>query len=202
MNVGTSKQAGEGDRVSTKSLLGCSTSVALATGPTDEEKHETCAQCTPVRNDTIHFHTELQSFCALLCIMAHERIIKMFFRSCRLVFRMSTNVSYKRRTLPETSIAHATGIGFISSVDVSMLHESATVRETSTANLTAERFNTSVSSKMFPQSRTLRKSLVANFTTKRLITCVCPRMEHQMRTLRETFLAHFTTERFLSCMDS
>ena len=38
MNAGTSKQAG-GDRVSTivLTLLGCSTSVALATGPTDEE---------------------------------------------------------------------------------------------------------------------------------------------------------------------
>jgi len=34
--VGTSKQAG-GDTVSTISLLGCSTSVALAAGPTDEE---------------------------------------------------------------------------------------------------------------------------------------------------------------------
>jgi len=36
-NVGTSKQAG-GDTVSTISLLGCSTSVALAMGPTDEEE--------------------------------------------------------------------------------------------------------------------------------------------------------------------
>ena len=36
-NVGMSKQVG-GDRVSTISLLGCSTSVALATGPTDEEE--------------------------------------------------------------------------------------------------------------------------------------------------------------------
>jgi len=34
-NVGT---GGRGDRVSTISLLGCSTSVALATGPTDEEE--------------------------------------------------------------------------------------------------------------------------------------------------------------------
>jgi len=34
-----SKQAG-GDRVSTISLLGCSTSVALATGPTDEEEED------------------------------------------------------------------------------------------------------------------------------------------------------------------
>jgi len=34
--VGTSKQVG-GDRVSTISLLGCSTSVALAMGLTDEE---------------------------------------------------------------------------------------------------------------------------------------------------------------------
>ena len=40
MNVGTSKQGGGGDRVSTISLLGCSTSVALATGPTDEEEEE------------------------------------------------------------------------------------------------------------------------------------------------------------------
>ena len=39
MNVGTSKHAG-GDRVSTISLLGCGTSVALATGPTDEEEEE------------------------------------------------------------------------------------------------------------------------------------------------------------------
>ena len=31
-------QTGGGDRVSTISLLGCSTSVALATGPTDEEE--------------------------------------------------------------------------------------------------------------------------------------------------------------------
>jgi len=39
-NVGTSKHAG-GNRVSTRSLLGCSTSVELATGPTDEEEEET-----------------------------------------------------------------------------------------------------------------------------------------------------------------
>jgi len=38
--VGTSTQAGGGDRVSTISLLGCSTSVELATGPTDEEEEE------------------------------------------------------------------------------------------------------------------------------------------------------------------
>jgi len=31
-------QTGGGDRVSTISLLGCSTSVALATGPDDEKK--------------------------------------------------------------------------------------------------------------------------------------------------------------------
>jgi hypothetical protein len=31
-------QIGGGDRVSTISLLGCSTSVALATGPSDEEE--------------------------------------------------------------------------------------------------------------------------------------------------------------------
>jgi len=38
-NVGASKQTGRGgDSVSTISLLGCSTSMALATGPTDEEK--------------------------------------------------------------------------------------------------------------------------------------------------------------------
>jgi hypothetical protein len=37
-NVGTSKHAG-GDRVSTISLLGCSTSVALAMGPTDSKKN-------------------------------------------------------------------------------------------------------------------------------------------------------------------
>ena len=43
VNVGTSKQAG-GDRVSTISLLGRSTSVALATGPTDEEEgFQTCS---------------------------------------------------------------------------------------------------------------------------------------------------------------
>jgi len=35
--VGTSKQVG-GDRVSTISLLGCSPSVALAMGSTDEEE--------------------------------------------------------------------------------------------------------------------------------------------------------------------
>jgi len=39
VNVGTSKQEG-GDRVSTISLLGCSRSVALATGPTGEEEEE------------------------------------------------------------------------------------------------------------------------------------------------------------------
>ena len=33
-------QTGGGDRVSTISLLGCSTSVALATGPTEEEEEE------------------------------------------------------------------------------------------------------------------------------------------------------------------
>jgi len=33
-------QTGGRDRVSTISLLGCSTSVALATGPTDEEEEE------------------------------------------------------------------------------------------------------------------------------------------------------------------
>jgi len=38
--VGTSKQAGEGDRMSTISLLGCSTSVASATGPTDDEEEK------------------------------------------------------------------------------------------------------------------------------------------------------------------
>jgi len=35
---GNVETRGEGDRVSTISLLGRSTSVALATGPTDEEK--------------------------------------------------------------------------------------------------------------------------------------------------------------------
>jgi len=39
-NVGTSKHAGGGDRVSAISLQGCSTSVALATSPTDEEEEE------------------------------------------------------------------------------------------------------------------------------------------------------------------
>jgi len=38
--VGTSKQAGGGGRVSTISLQGCSTSVALATSPTDKEGEE------------------------------------------------------------------------------------------------------------------------------------------------------------------
>jgi len=33
-------QTGRGDRVSTISQLGCSTSMALATGPTDEEEEE------------------------------------------------------------------------------------------------------------------------------------------------------------------
>ena len=33
-------QTGGGDRVSTISLLGCSTSVALATGPTEEEEED------------------------------------------------------------------------------------------------------------------------------------------------------------------
>ena len=37
-NVGTSKHAVGGDRVSTISILGCSTSMALAMGPTDEEE--------------------------------------------------------------------------------------------------------------------------------------------------------------------
>jgi len=36
-------QIGGGDRVSTISLPGCSTSVALATGPTDEEEEEEAA---------------------------------------------------------------------------------------------------------------------------------------------------------------
>jgi len=40
VNVGTPKQVGGGDRVSTISLLGYSTSVALATGSTDEEEEE------------------------------------------------------------------------------------------------------------------------------------------------------------------
>ena len=39
--MGTSKQA-EGDRVSTISHLGRSTSVALAMGPTDKEEEEHC----------------------------------------------------------------------------------------------------------------------------------------------------------------
>ena len=39
--MGKSKQAA-GDTVSTISLLGCSTSVALATGPTDEEEEHIC----------------------------------------------------------------------------------------------------------------------------------------------------------------
>ena len=47
--MGTSKQAG-GDRVSTISLLGCSTSVALATGPTDEE------ECITVHRDYIKWY--------------------------------------------------------------------------------------------------------------------------------------------------
>ena len=38
-NVGTSKHAG-GNRVSTISLLGCSTSMALTMGPTDKEEEE------------------------------------------------------------------------------------------------------------------------------------------------------------------
>ena len=38
-NVGTSKHVG-GNKVSTISLLGCGTSVALTTGPTDEEQEE------------------------------------------------------------------------------------------------------------------------------------------------------------------
>jgi len=37
-------QTGGGDRVSTISLLGCSTSVALATGPTDEEYNHNCTE--------------------------------------------------------------------------------------------------------------------------------------------------------------
>jgi len=37
---GRNVQTGGRDRVSTISLLGCSTSVALATGPTDEEEEE------------------------------------------------------------------------------------------------------------------------------------------------------------------
>ena len=41
VNVGTSQQPG-GDRVSTISLLGCNTSVALAMGPTDEEEEDNC----------------------------------------------------------------------------------------------------------------------------------------------------------------
>jgi len=36
-------QTGGGDRVSTISLLGCSTSVALAMGPTDEEERVECS---------------------------------------------------------------------------------------------------------------------------------------------------------------
>jgi len=39
--MGRSKQAG-GDRVNTISLLGCSTSVALAMGPTYKEKEDCC----------------------------------------------------------------------------------------------------------------------------------------------------------------
>ena len=35
-------QTGRGDRVSTISLLGCSTSVALATSPTGEEEEGVC----------------------------------------------------------------------------------------------------------------------------------------------------------------
>ena len=42
-NMGMSKQAW-GDRVSTISLLGCSTSVALATGPTERRKKEEIIQ--------------------------------------------------------------------------------------------------------------------------------------------------------------
>ena len=37
----TNVQIGGGDRVTTINLLGCSTSVALATGPTDEEEEAT-----------------------------------------------------------------------------------------------------------------------------------------------------------------
>jgi len=35
-------QTGGGDRVSTISLIGCSTSMSLATGPTDEEDEGRC----------------------------------------------------------------------------------------------------------------------------------------------------------------
>jgi len=45
-------QTGEGDRVSTISLLGCSTSVALATGPTDREEEEAATFPRTVVNST------------------------------------------------------------------------------------------------------------------------------------------------------
>ena len=39
---GNVQTGGGGDKVSTISLLGCSTSVALATGPTDKEEEAAC----------------------------------------------------------------------------------------------------------------------------------------------------------------
>ena len=67
-NLGTSKQSGGGDRVSTISL-GCSTSVALATGPTDEENYPPEIICL-VRKILYHYlHTlNTQSLSDCICL--------------------------------------------------------------------------------------------------------------------------------------
>jgi len=47
-------QTGGGDRVSTISLLGCSTSVALAMGPTEEEEEEGSCEHHPFTRGAIN----------------------------------------------------------------------------------------------------------------------------------------------------
>ena len=58
--MGTSKQAGE-DGVSTTSLLGCSTSVALATGPTDKDEVEE-------RYGEMHMYKAMHGHCFITAV--------------------------------------------------------------------------------------------------------------------------------------
>ena len=71
VNVGTSKQTG-GDRVSTISLLGCSTSVALATGPTDEEEEEEAAHTDKQEQSLCYCYVTKNYGMAIACTAKNE----------------------------------------------------------------------------------------------------------------------------------
>jgi hypothetical protein len=69
-NIGTSKQAG-GERVSTISLLGCSTSVALAMGPTDKDNFKTQSTTCLNLKLNIFFMQTSYVFHTILTITTH-----------------------------------------------------------------------------------------------------------------------------------